>query len=100
MVDYSPLIIVGGDDSYGRAYFSNHAFAAIGDASNPQYVYDACMKVDTDANPDYGPPFTESWLTGESWNIYSGTYNQKVIDTYPTHDYPTGPAEIFPITVE
>jgi len=66
--------IVGEDDS-GRTKFGNHAFGAIG--SN---IYDACLKVDTDGNPDYGPPFNESWATGWSWN----TYKSKVIDNVPS----------------
>ncbi len=90
--------IVSEDLEYLRSYFLKHAFAAIGDAENPQYVYDACIKVDSDANPDYSP-CVESWLIGESWNVYSGTYNQKVIDDNPTHSNPTGPAKPFVFTV-
>jgi hypothetical protein len=80
----------------GRSYFSNHAFSMIGDM-----VYDACIKVDTDANPDYSP-HTESWLIGESWNEVnnSGDYNQKVIDDYPVLYYSTGPAVDYYFTVQ
>lgn len=65
--------IVGEDDPY-RTRFANHAFGAL--SGN---IYDACLKVDTDSNPDYGPPFTESWATGWSWS----TYKSKVIDNNP-----------------
>jgi len=50
--------IVGEDDPY-RTRFGNHAFGAL--SGN---IYDACLKVDTDSNPDYGPPFSESWAIG------------------------------------
>lgn len=65
--------IVGEDDPY-RTRFGNHAFGAL--SGN---IYDACLKVDTDSNPDYGPPFSESWATGWSWNMYK----TMVIDDNP-----------------
>jgi len=67
--------IVGEDDDYadGRSSFGNHAFAGIGTS-----FYDACMKVDTDANPD-AAPHTESWLSGVS----QSNYLTMVIDDNP-----------------
>jgi hypothetical protein len=63
-----------------RSSFGNHAFGSISDN-----IFDACLKVDTDATPDYGPPFTETWMINEPWN----TYKIKVVDNNPT--YPWGP---------
>lgn len=67
--------IVGEDNSYPqRTPFGNHAFGCLG-----TNIYDACLKVDTDSNPDYGPPHTESWATGWSWT----NYKSKVVDNNP-----------------
>jgi len=65
--------IVGEDDS-NRTGFNNHAFCMIN-----EIVYDACLKVDTDSNPDYGAPFSESWAINWDWS----TYKNKVIDNNP-----------------
>jgi hypothetical protein len=67
--------IMGEDDDYydGRSGFRNHAFCMFGSS-----IYDACLKVDTDSNPD-APPHTESWATGWNWD----TYKSKVIDNNP-----------------
>ncbi len=67
--------IVGEDDdaSSGRSGFGNHAFSSIG--SN---IYDSCLKVDTDSNPD-APPHSESWMSGEPW----ASYKSKVVDNVP-----------------
>jgi len=72
--------IVGEDTSWyptyeKRSYFGNHAFGSIGDN-----IYDATLKVDIDGNPDYGPPFSESWATGWNWD----TYKSRVVDNYPS----------------
>ena len=79
--------IVGEDDS-GRTKFGNHAFGAHGCD-----IYDACLKVDTDENPDYGPPFDETWATGWYWN----TYKSKVIDDNPSSS--TGNPSIYSFSV-
>jgi hypothetical protein len=67
--------IMGEDDDYydGRSGFGNHAFCMFGSS-----IYDACLKVDTDGNPD-AAPHTESWAMGWDWN----TYKSKVIDNNP-----------------
>lgn len=71
---YSPYPIVDEDVSTGRSYFQNHAFCLLGSD-----VYDACLKADTDSNPD-APPHEESWVTGWTW----GYYKSKVIDNNPS----------------
>jgi len=72
---YSSYQIVGEDDDYndGRSSFGNHAFCRISTT-----YYDACLKVDTDANPD-AVPHTESWAYGWDWS----TYKSKVVDNNP-----------------
>ena len=67
--------IMGEDDHYydGRSGFGNHAFCM-----NGSVIYDACLKIDTDSNPD-APPHNESWATGWDWNVYKS----KVIDNNP-----------------
>jgi hypothetical protein len=65
-------------DGKPRSYFANHAFARIG-----TNIYDATMKVDTDGNPDYGEPFTETWIKGELWEYLHMDYIAKVIDFIP-----------------
>ena len=80
---FSDSLIVDGDWGYsdGRSGFGNHAFARLG-----SYIYDATLKVDTDNDPDYGPPHTETWILGETWT----NYKSKVVDSYPaiqTGDY-------------
>lgn len=49
--------------------FANHAFGSIGD-----YIFDACLKVEVDKNPDQ-PAHISAWMT----NIYWERYKQKVI---------------------
>lgn len=77
--------IVGEDDDMynGRSFFGNHAFCELN--SN---IYDACLKVDTDSNPD-APPHSNSnngnWAIGWSWN----TYKSKVIDNNPSSSPPS-----------
>ena len=44
------ISVVNNDINDGRSYFSSHAMAA-----RSGNVYDACLKVDTDANPDETP---------------------------------------------
>lgn len=74
--------IMGEDDDYydGRSAFGNHAFCMLG-----SIVYDACLKVDIDINPDAMPTWS-SWATGWDWN----TYKSKVIDNNPA-SYPGTP---------
>ncbi len=74
--------IMGEDDDYydGRSGFGNHAFCMFGGS-----IYDACLKVDTDSNPD-AAPHTESWAIGWDWNAYKS----KVIDNNPA-SYPGTP---------
>jgi hypothetical protein len=73
----NPNPIVPGDWGYaeGRWGFGNHAFGSIGDN-----IFDACLTVDTDNDPDYGPPFTETWMIDEPWT----GYKTKVVDNYPS----------------
>lgn len=72
---YSSSPIVGEDlGSPTRSGFGNHAFGTIGST-----IYDTCLKVDTDGNPD-AAPHTESWATGWSWS----TYKLKVVDDNPS----------------
>jgi hypothetical protein len=82
---FSSYPIVGEDDDYydGRSNFGNHAFC-----ESYSNIYDACLKVDTDDNPD-APPHSNSnngtWATGWSWS----TYKSKVIDSNPSSYPPT-----------
>ncbi|MBN1348186.1 hypothetical protein JXJ21_02135 [candidate division KSB1 bacterium] len=71
--------VVGEDTGYNppsekRSRFLRHAFGTIGGA-----VYDACIKVDTDVNPDY-TPCTESWAIG--WS-FDPSYVIRVVDANP-----------------
>jgi hypothetical protein len=72
--------ILGRDCDYrsGRRNFSYHAFGSI--SGN---VFDACLTVDTDCTPDYGPPFTETWMINQPW----GRYKKRLIDKYPRYRY-------------
>jgi hypothetical protein len=72
-----PAPIVPGDwsSAQGRYGFGNHAFGSIGDN-----IFDACLTVDTDSDPDDGPPFTETWMIDEPWT----GYKVKVVDNYPS----------------
>ncbi len=74
---YNSNPIVPEDWSYvdGRSRFGNHAFGSISDN-----IFDACLTVDTDGNPDYGPPFTETWMLDEPWL----DYKTKVVDNVPS----------------
>lgn len=74
--NYNPNPIVPEDwsSAEGRSRFGNHAFGSIVDN-----IFDACLTVDTDSNPDYGPPFTETWMLDEPWN----GYKTKVVDDNP-----------------
>jgi hypothetical protein len=78
---------VDGDwsSSQGRSRFGNHAFGAISDD-----IFDACLTVDTDSDPDDGPPFDETWMLDEPWTGYKA----KVVDDYPaiTTGYPSSPS--------
>jgi hypothetical protein len=66
--------IVGEDLSDpNRTSFGNHAFCMLGNI-----IYDACLTVDVDSNPDYSP-FVESWATSWDWS----TYRTKIIDNIP-----------------
>lgn len=70
--------IVEEDLSYpNRTKFGNHAFGSISDN-----IYDACLKVDTDSNPD-APPHSNNgngnWAIGWGWN----DYKVKVVDNNP-----------------
>jgi hypothetical protein len=59
-----------------RSKFIKHAFCMLFDDSK---IYDACLKIDTAANPDFGPPFTISWAYNWSWDVYKS----KVVDDIP-----------------
>jgi hypothetical protein len=85
--------IVPGDwgDAEGRSRFGAHAYGRIGDN-----IFDACLTVDTDSVPDYGPPFTETWMTDVPWTGYIA----KVVDDDPgtnTAIFMTFPATLFTI---
>ncbi len=58
----------------GRTHFSDHAFGSISDN-----VFDACLTVDTDCVPDYGPPFRETWMINQPWD----RYKKRLIDKRP-----------------
>lgn len=58
----------------GRSLFNSHAYGRIGDN-----IFDACLIVDTDSVPDYGPPFTETWIIDIPWTEYIA----KVVDDDP-----------------
>lgn len=84
--------IVGEDDS-GRTRFYRHAFGTLG--SN---IYDACLKVDTDLNPDAAPHSNNGdgdWATGWSWS----DYKDKVIDDDPEPPGGTGDATPYNFSV-
>ncbi len=51
--------------------FGNHGFGSI-----TSYVYDACLTVDGDADPD-NPPHVEEWMINILWDLYK----QKVVKT-------------------
>lgn len=59
-----PIVGEDDDDSDERSSFGNHAFCRIS-----TIYYDACLKVDTDVNPD-AAPHTESWAYGWDWSTY------------------------------
>lgn len=84
---YDSNPIVNGDwgSSQGRSGFGNHAFGAISDD-----IFDACLTADTDSDPDYGPPFTETWMIDEPWT----GYKSKVVDNYPSTStgFPSSPS--------
>lgn len=63
------------DEDSNRTGFGNHAFGSISDN-----IFDACMKVDSDSNPDHGPPFTETWLINLPWS----TYKTMAVDDKPS----------------
>lgn len=70
--------IVGEDlASPYRTRFANHAFGSISDD-----IYDACLKVDIDSNPD-APPHSNNgngdWAIGWIWD----NYKAKVVDNNP-----------------
>ncbi len=67
-----------------RTGFGNHAFGSIGDN-----IFDACLTVDTDTNPDNCSGHNETWMINEPW---SG-YKTKVVDDNPpsTTGYPSTP---------
>jgi hypothetical protein len=75
--NYSSNPIVNGDWTIadGRSRFGNHAFGSISDN-----IFDACLTVDTDSDPDFGPPFTETWMINQVWN----SYKAKVVDNNPS----------------
>jgi hypothetical protein len=85
--DYNPNPIVDGDWGYsqGRSLFGIHAFSSISDN-----IFDACLTVDTDDDPDHGPPFEETWMIDEPWT----GYKSKVVDNYPpvNTSYPNTPS--------
>jgi hypothetical protein len=78
----SPIVPEDWNSSNGRSSFGNHAFGSISDN-----IFDACLTVDTDSNPDYGPPHTETWMIDEPWTGYKA----KVVDDNPSTStgYPT-----------
>lgn len=77
LYNIDPHPLVPGDWSWdeGRSYFGNHAFASLNDR-----IFDACLTVDTDIDPDDGPPFKMTWMINIPWE----TYKAKVIDDYPS----------------
>jgi hypothetical protein len=81
-IDPNPIVPEDWSSADGRSGFGNHAFGSISDN-----IFDACLTVDTDSNPDYGPPFLETWMLDEPW---SG-YQVKVVDDNPpsTTAYPS-----------
>jgi hypothetical protein len=78
-VDLPPIMKGDSDYNSGRTYFSDHAFGSI--SGN---VFDACLKVDNDSFPDYGPPFTETWMINQPWD----QYEKRLIDKSPRLPYP------------
>jgi uncharacterized protein YneR len=74
--NFSREPIVPGDWSWdeGRSWFGNHAFGTMNGI-----VFDACLTVDTDNNPDDGPFFKETWMINIQWE----DYRNKVIDAFP-----------------
>jgi hypothetical protein len=80
--DPNPIVPEDWSSADGRSGFGNHAFGSIVDN-----IFDACLTVDTDSNPDYGPPFTETWMLDEPWT----GYKVKVVDDIPAYNtaYPT-----------
>jgi hypothetical protein len=76
-----------------RSKFGNHAFCMLFDDLK---IYDACLKVDTDANPDYGPPFTATWAYDWNWS----TYKTKIVDDNPYTATSTPITYTFPIADE
>lgn len=73
--DPNPIVPEDWDDSNGRSKFGNHAFGSISDN-----IFDACLTVDTDDNPDYEPHLIESWMINEPWN----NFKTKVVDNNPS----------------
>jgi len=73
---FVPDPIVPGDWGWdeGRSFFGNHAFGSIGDN-----IFDACLTVDTDKDPDDGPSFKEAWMIDVPWEVYK----ENVVDDYP-----------------
>lgn len=73
-VNPNPIVKEDWTENDGRSRFGNHAFGSISD-----HIFDACLKVDTDSNPDAPPHQIESWMTNQPWN----TYKKKVVDDKP-----------------
>ncbi len=81
----NPIVPEDWSSANGRSGFGNHAFGSIADN-----IFDACLTVDTDGNPDFGPPFTETWMINRPWN----DYKTKVVDNNPATGtgYPSAPS--------
>lgn len=88
----NPNPIVEPDSSRGsnrRSLFAFHAFGSI--SGN---IFDACLTVDIDDIPDYGPPHREHWMIAQPWNLYK----IKVIDKNPATK--TGKPRTFYFSIE
>ncbi len=81
----SPFGSLNCEKAIGRPWncsegFGNHGFGNIVDN-----VFDACLTVDTDADPTSGPPYTETWMTNIPWNSYNSTVVKNATASTPVH---------------
>ena len=97
---YSPLPVLPGDataDASGksRSSFANHAFANLAvPGSSVGKIFDACLQVDSDPDPDDGPKHTAAWMIDKLWTAYASA----VVDTKPA-SYPAATENLIPFTV-
>lgn len=87
-INPNPIVPGDWDSGDGRSSFGNHVFGSISDN-----IYDACLTADTDGDPDYGPPFLETWMIDQPWN----TYKTRVVDNNPSSA--TGTPVIYTFTI-